>query len=263
MNKLKFSLLSAVLLLASLTMGCWPFGGGDDPPQSGFSARGEMYVQSNVPGGLLFVTLTNVQGFWQFDNGSAVGNVKNFSSCCGTRHVDDGRVPARWIINAGPPGCGQLTNPNMDVNAGQTKVAACLTPGFVFAFAASPGWIDLQAPPSTMSMTGSGVTTAYGMPRLEYMNPYTGNLIAAATATSVSGDGTWLQANTPDLSEIYSGDYTVFVSNVQADGSLVYIGAATITAYGRDYQLFDPPPPPGECGCPPGGGDCLVCPPES
>jgi len=261
MNKLKFSLLSAVLLLASLTMACWPFGGGDPPPQSGFSARGEMYVQSNVPGGLLFVTLTNVQGAWQFDNGSALGNVRNFSSCCGTRPVTDGRVPARWIITAGTFGCGQLTNPNMDVSAGQTKVAQCLTPGFVFTFAASPVSIDLQAPPSTMSMTGSGVDTSYGMPRLEYMDPYTGNLIAATTATSVSGDGTWLQANTPDLSQIYSGDYTVFVSNVQADGSLVYIGAATLTAYGRDY-VFDPPPPPGECGCPP-DGPCMVCGPES
>ena len=258
MNKHKLFLLSAVVLLASLMMGC----DDDDEPQTGFSARGEMYVQAAVPGGLLFVTLTNVQGFWQFDNGSAMGNTKNFSSCCGTFHVADGRVPARWRIFAGPPGCGQLTNPNMDVSANQTKVAQCLTFGFIFPFAASPDSIDLQSQPSTMSMTGSGLTTTYGMPRLAYMDPYTGNLIAATTATSVSGDGTWLQANVPDLSALYSGSYTVFVSNVLADGSLEYVGAASVTAYGRDYEFYPPPPPPGECGCPP-DGPCMECPPEN
>ena len=38
--------------------------------------------------------------------------------------VPDGRVPARWQIFAGLPGecIGQITNPNMDVSSGQTKV---------------------------------------------------------------------------------------------------------------------------------------------
>jgi hypothetical protein len=262
MNKQKIFLLSAVLLFASLTSGCWlwPFGGGTPAPQSGFKVRGEMWVQA-FGGGYSFVSSTSVRGNWQFDNGSALGNTTTFSSCCGTIPVADGRVPARWQIFAGPPGCGQLTNPNMDVSAGQTKVAQCLTFGILFPFAMSPGSINLQAPPATMDMTGSGLTTTYGLPRIEYMDQYTGDMIAVTTATSVTGDGNGLQATTPNLSFVYSGTFSVFVSNAQADGSFEYVGATTVDAYGRDF-VFEEPPPPGGCGCPP-DGPCMVCQPEN
>ena len=256
MKNYKLFLLSVVLLGASLTSGCWLWGGGGGP-QSGFSARGEMYVQA-FGGGFFFVGPTNVRGNWQFNNGTAQGNTTTFNACCGTVPVADGRVPARWQIFAGPPGCGQLTNPNMDVTAGATKTAQCLTFGIIFPFATSPGSVDLQAPPAAMEMTGSGLTTTYGMPRVEYMDQYTGDLIGVATATSVSGDGTWLQAPTPNLSDVYSGTFSAFVSNVKADGTFEYVGASTVNAYGRDY-VFEPPPPPPDCGCPPNGGPCLVC----
>jgi hypothetical protein len=261
MNKYKFILLSAVLMGASLTTGCWlwPFGGGT--PDPGFKARGEVWIQV-VGQGTVFFMNTNVNGNWQFDNGSATGSTTTFSSCCGTFNIPTGRVPARWQIFAGVIGAcvGQITNPNMDVNQGDTKVARCLASGIIFPFSTSPGSIDLQAPPSTVSMTGSGISTTYGMPRVEYTDQYTGALIATTTASSVSGDGTWLQATTPDLSAVYSGTFNMFVSNATA-GGFEYVGSATVDAYGRDY-VFDPPPPPGECGCPP-TGPCMVCEPQS
>jgi hypothetical protein len=259
MNKHKLLLLSVALLCASLTTACWPFGGGGGQPQSGFSARGEKYVQI-AGGGFFFVSLTGARGTWQFDNGNAVGNTTSFSSCCGTVPVNGGRVPARWLIFAGAPGecVGQITNPNMDVSANQTKVAQCLTFGAIFPFAMAPGAINLQTPPATFSMTGSGITTTYGMPRIEYIDQFTGNLIGATTATSVSGDGSSLQAMTPDLSAVYSGTYNMLVSNIKSDGSLDYIGSSTVDTYGRD-GTYEDPPPPGDCGCPPDGGPCMVC----
>ncbi len=266
MYKYKIFSLSAVLLLAVFTSGCciWPFcSGGGSQPQTGFTVNGKAYVQI-IGGGFFFNNLTTVRGTWQFDNGTAQGNTTSFTECCGPRHIPNGRVPARWQVFAGVPGecIGQLTNPNVDIVAGDSLTAQCLIPGIIFPFAMAPGTVDLQAPPATMQMSGSNLDTSYGMPRIEYRDPYTGALVAVTTATQVGGKGTSLTMTTPDLSTVYSGTYNVFVSNVLADGSYEQVGGATVDTYGRDY-VYDPPPPPGECGCPPDGGYCLPCGPIS
>jgi hypothetical protein len=265
MYKYKVFSLGAVLLLAVFTSGCciWPFcSGGGSQSQTGFRASGEAYVQL-VGGGFFFNNLTTVRGNWQFDNGAALGNTRTFQECCGPRSIPDGRVPARWTITAGVPGecIGQLTNPNVDITANDSVTAKCLIPGIIFPFIMSPGSVDLQAPPGSMEMSGSGLETAYGMPRIEYRDPYTGALVAVTTATEVR-KGSSLTMTTPDLSAVYSGTYNVVVSNVLADGSFEIVGGATVDAYGRDYE-YVPPPPPGECGCPPDGGYCLPCGPVS
>jgi len=61
----------------------------------------------------------------------------------------------------------------------------------------------------------------------------------------------------PDLSSVYSGEYTVLVSNIRSDGSLEPVGTSTVECYGRDY-VYDPPPDPGPCDCPP-ALPCLPC----
>lgn len=262
MYKHKLFSLSAVLLLAFATSACciWPFcSGGGSQPQTGFTVTGKAYVQT-IGGGLFFNNLTTVRGNWQFNNGAAQGNTTTFTECCGPRHVPDGRVPARWVITAGVPGecIGQITNPNMDVNANDSITAACLIPGILFIFSMAPGSVDLMAPPATIQMSGSGLDETYGMPRIEYRDPYTGALVAVTTATEVGPNGTSLTMTAPDLSSVYSGTYNVFVSNVLADGSFQTIGGGTVDTYGRDYQ-YQPPPPPGGCGCPPNGPACLEC----
>lgn len=261
MYKNKLFSLSAMLLLAMLTAGCciWPFcSGGGSQPQTGFRVSGEAYVQI-VGGGFFMNNLTTVRGNWISDNGAAQGNTRTFTECCGPRSIPDGRVPARWNITAGVPGecIGQLTNPNMDIQANDSITAKCLIPGIIFPFSMSPGAVDLQAPPATLQMSGSNLETAYGMPRIEYRDPYTGALVAVTTATEVY-KGSVLTMTTPDLSSVYSGTYNVFVSNVMADGSFETVGGGTVDTYGRDYPI-EPPPPPGECGCPPDGGYCLPC----
>lgn len=265
MYKQKLFSLGAVLMLAVVTSGCciWPFcSGGGSQSQTGFKVQGHAMVQV-VGGGVFMNNLTTVRGNWISDNGSALGNTRTFTECCGPRPVPDGRVPARWQITAGVPGecIGQLTNPNVDVQANDSITAQCLIPGIIFPFTMAPGAVDLMAPPATIEMSGSGLVTTYGMPRIEYRDPYSGALVAVTTATQVR-KGASLTMTTPDLSSVYSGTYNVFVSNVMADGSFETVGGGTVDTYGRDY-VFEPPPPPGECGCPPEGGYCLPCGPTA
>lgn len=261
MTKLKTILLSAVLLCAGLSAAC----GGDSSssgPLPGFYVQGLKYVQV-VGGGFALVGPANVQGVWQFDNGSATGSTKSFGPllCAGPCPISDGRVPARWTVIAGPFGecIGQLTNPNFDVNHSDTVTAQCLVPGIIFPFSMAPGSVDLQAPPATFDMTGSNLDTTYGAPHLDYIDSYTGDVIGSVDATAVSADGSWLQAPMPDLSQVYSGTYTIFISNRQSDGSLSYVGSSTVDTYGRDGVYGDPPPdqcqPTGDSG---GGGGIMM-----
>ena len=126
MYKQKLFSLTAMLVLAVLTSGCciWPFCSGGSQPQTGFRVSGEAHVQV-VGGGFFMNNLTTVRGNWISDNGAAQGNTRTFTECCGPRSVPDGRVPARWNITAGVPGecIGQLTNPNMDVEANDSIIA--------------------------------------------------------------------------------------------------------------------------------------------
>lgn len=109
----------------------------------------------------------------------------------------------------------------------------------------SPSSVDLTAPPSAFTITGQDMSGEYGMPKVEYFDNY-GILIGSVTATAVASDGTWVQANTPDLSSVYSGTYQIRVTNMRSDGYyLDLVGSGTVNAWGRDE-----PPDDGD------GGEC-------
>jgi hypothetical protein len=258
MKNIKLVLFSMVFVCCALFASC---SGGGSQVNSGFRVFGEKYVQ--VFGGqFMFVAATSIQGTRLFDYSGATGNVTTFGSllCLGPCPVEGGRAPARWNIVAGTPvvECiGYLTPNDRDVTLNSLQVSQCVTFGIVFPFNATPNLIDLQAPPVTLQMTGENLSTTYGMPYVEYRDPYTGNLIGATTATSVSLKNSSLQAAAPDLSSVYDGVYNVLISNIRADGSLEPVGTSTIECTGRPY-IFEPPPDPGECGCPP-GLPCMPC----
>lgn len=115
-----------------------------------------------------------------------------------------------------------------------------------FTFFASPEYVDLQAPPATFSISGSGISVAYGMPKVQYWDDF-GQLVGEMTASSVADDGTWLEAPTPYSGQAYSGRWTVYVMNRTWDGGVEHAGSAIVYAYGRDYE--PPPPPPEEDPC--------------
>jgi hypothetical protein len=98
---------------------------------------------------------------------------------------------------------------------------------------ASPTSVYLPTPPASGTVTGQGFDATYGMPTVEYFDS-NGYLMGSVYANSVSG-GTSLEANMPDLSNIYSGTYQVKVTNKRYDGYyLNKVGTATMTGWGRD-----------------------------
>jgi hypothetical protein len=110
---------------------------------------------------------------------------------------------------------------------------------FGLGLTASPASVYLPSPPASGAITGQSFDATYGMPRVEYFDN-NGYFIGSVYATSVSGDGTSLQANSPDLSYVYSGTYQVKVTNNRYDGYyLNLVGSATMTAWGRDRPDSD------------------------
>lgn len=108
--------------------------------------------------------------------------------------------------------------------------------GFNFfrSLAAAPSSINLEAPPVAGDITGQDMSGANGMPRVDYFDS-DGYLIGSVAATSVAANGTSLNAPTPDLSSVYSGNYEIVVTNKRADGEyLDRVGSAPIYAWGRD-----------------------------
>lgn len=141
------------------------------------------------------------------------------------------------------------------------------------ALSASPSSIDLESPPSTATVTGSGFDATYGMPRVEYFDS-SGYLVGSTLASSVSGGGTSLDCSVPDLSSAYSGTYQIRVTNKTYQGYYTArVGTATVTAYGRDRpdsdgdgwyddEDCDPYNPYQYTGCYCGGGQepITICP---
>jgi|GEM_PF-2294444 len=105
--------------------------------------------------------------------------------------------------------------------------------------AASPSSVFLPSPPTSGTITGQGFDATYAMPRVDYFETH-GFLVGSVVATSVSGGGTSLQANLPNLSNVYSGTYQVKVTNSTWEGHyLNIVGAATLTGWGRDRPDSD------------------------
>jgi len=107
------------------------------------------------------------------------------------------------------------------------------------SLSASPSSIDLESPPSTVTITGQSFDTTYGMPRVEYFDS-SGFLVGSVYASSVSGGGTSLVATVPDLSNAYSGTYQIRVTNKTYQGYYSHrVGNATVEAWGRDRPDSD------------------------
>ena len=150
-----------------------------------------------------------------------------------------------------------ITNPNTGLATTHTRVASssgtlsittslsCSNVVVVLAtnsnnaLSASPSSIYLPSPPTTVTVTGQGYDTTYGMPRVEYFDG-SGFMVGSTYATSVSGGGTSLDASVPDLSGAYSGTYTIRVTNKTYQGYYSHtVGTSTVTAWGRDRPDSD------------------------
>ena len=124
-------------------------------------------------------------------------------------------------------------------NTSCSDVVVVLATTSNLTLSASPSSIYLPSPPATATITGQSFDTTYGMPRVEYFDS-SGYLVGSVYATSVSGGGTSLDASVPDLSSAYSGTYAIRVTNKTYQGYYSHtVGAATVTAWGRDRPDSD------------------------
>ncbi|HYP28757.1 MAG TPA: hypothetical protein VE262_18745 [Blastocatellia bacterium] len=107
------------------------------------------------------------------------------------------------------------------------------------ALSVSPASVYLPTPPASGTITGQGFDATYGPPKVEYFDA-NGYLCGSVYATSVSSDGTSLQANLPDLTYVYSGTYQIKVTNMTYEGYYAHIvGSAYMTGWGRDRPDSD------------------------
>lgn len=240
---LKTLIVLPALLIVATIINC---GGHSTPPPTGFNAQGQQWVLA-PDGSFFFLTYGPVQGSWQFDYSGATGNTRFFSMFAqGFGHVNDGRAPARWLIFVPLPCLTYLDPPLRDVTVNSNQLSRCVvSPIFL---AADPASVDLQSPPATVTISGGGFSTDYGMPLVEYYDQYSGELVASSTASSVASDGSSIQVATPSLYGVYTGSYNIVVSNVAADGSPSMVGIATFSACCVDPPPPPPPPDPGDCG---------------
>ena len=136
------------------------------------------------------------------------------------------------------------------------------------SLSAAPCTVDLNALPSSVTITGQAIDGTYGMPLVEYFDS-NGYLVGSTSATAVASDGSWLTAPPSNLWSVYSGIYQVRVTNRRSDGwYLNIVGTATMNCYGRDradsdldgyYDDEDCYPYDSSrwsCGDPGGGGGC-------
>jgi len=133
---------------------------------------------------------------------------------------------------------GTITAYLYGANCNSAVVVAIINSGYTLT--ANPSSIDLNNPPTTVTITGQGFDATYGMPRVEYFDSSSGFLLGSVFATSVSGGGTSLVANVPNLSGAYSGTYQIRVTNKTYLGYYNHIvGFASVTAFGRDRPDTD------------------------
>jgi len=241
MKKIDMKRIAALVIIASLGTLTMAFscGGGSDPNR-GFDIV--VFVNSN---GVDTLQSAHVVGDFLSPNGTTTGTVEHFDRDVANNTITGARVPGRWRFQVTFNTCTLIPNTQVeekDINRGQRVELRCFS-NISGNFTASPNTVNAFSPPAVGTIYGQGISSTYGMPKIEYFDD-SGVLVASKRADTVASDGTWLQGSVPDLTSAYSGSYTILVKNIRPDGSKYIIGATTVRVFANS------PPPPD----PPGGG---------
>jgi hypothetical protein len=191
-------------------------------------------------------------GFWDWLRSLFSGGGCDVSYCCtyGPQYTPfvaiypDENWPfqlSRRKGSIGPNGVGTFskTSPRGTTYPYCSSILVIHGNNFGFGLTASPSTADLNALPSSFTISGQGMDGTYGMPMVEYFDS-DGYLLGSTLATAVAGDGSWLTTPTPDLSSAYSGTFQIKVTNLRSDGEyLDIVGSATMSCWGRDRPDSD------------------------
>lgn len=166
--------------------------------------------------------------------------------------VPNGRAPATWNflwVAGSVSGCSGV---NLDANVildgielfTCTEINDAPEAGHVITspFQFEPNPLDTSSLPATVTITGQGFSTQYGLPLVQYFD-LSGTLVAQMNAETVSSDGTSIAAPPPALSGVVSGTYVGFISNANASGGWDLVGTVSLTV----AAPAPPPPPPPPC----------------
>jgi hypothetical protein len=197
----------------------------------------------NGVSGLAPYTTTNWT--WQSDNAGAAGDPSPFTSTTNAQSLDsrtDGRINAKWTVMWGLSlsysaclnisGTITINSPGeiIDVTCFEASVGVEYDP-----FTFSPNPMNTAAPPTSVTIQGSGFDPTYGMPVVQYFD-MNGNLDAQQAAASVSSDGTTLTFATPNFTELSSGTYAGVISNIASNGSYQYVGTTAVDVPAPFYR---------------------------
>ncbi|MGH9962535.1 MAG: hypothetical protein ACREBC_36380, partial [Pyrinomonadaceae bacterium] len=129
---------------------------------------------------------------------------------------------------------------NVFTSPGQVAGAICKIDLRRLFLQVSPNQIDLFAPPSSLDITGEGMSGTYGMPVIQIVDAGSAEVLAATNATAMNGEGTWIGVPADFLWGVYSGYYGLLVYNRTSNGSLEVIGATDIQIYNNDPPACNP-----------------------
>ncbi len=250
-----------LLIVGIALLGC------DEPTLPPATSGGGFIFQTGISeNGLppFLVGGVTISGSWVKDLTGAQGNPASWTettNALSLAAVPNGRSPATWNFSwlaGGESGCAGHTT-NGDVDSDHILTIQCIiiqvntvtvqtVPG---SFNFSPNPLDTTNPPGAVTISGQGFNAQYGMPLVQYFD-LNGNLVAQSNAQSIASDGSWIQAPTPDLSQIAAGTYAGFIKNANSSGGWDVVGAAVVTVVTPTPP--PPPPDPGPCSSSP----CLV-----
>jgi len=230
--------LLPILVLGYFASGCWfDFGfSGFKIKTTVITAPSPTQRSVEVPDPFVLVSGQWLGDIYSSATGSQFALNPTYTDGEGKLHVSNGRIMALWTFHREGGHCGSLDFVRQVLD-NQTHILQCDLRGA--RFTASPDSFDLNYPPASMTLIGADLNTQYGMPTVEYYDEY-GTFIGQTTAAAVAGDGSWLQCAMPNLAGVYTGVYTMVITNASADGSRNVVGTAVVWAYGNDL----PPPPP-------------------
>jgi hypothetical protein len=221
--------------------------GSNYPPPPPGTPGGGFYVETQINGD--FQSTVYFSAFWQSDLSGAQGSVFSFSSppptdLVGNLYITNGRAPASWTFNEQSGACSGLSV-TAPVSLGNVTTLECIATGDLGSgeYTISPSTVDSSSPPATVSITGSGFSTTYGMPQVAYYYN-DGTYVGEVTATTANP--TTISAAPPSgLSSDPSGIYVGEIQNATAGGGWQTVGVVAL-------NLVTPTPP--QVGSGGGGG---------
>jgi hypothetical protein len=212
---------------------------------------------------ITYAPYTTITGGWVSDGAGALGDPSTFvvsTDSTALAEVVNGRVPASWKVvwsaSLSFPECDGYTTIAMPTAQGRVDEINCYVTTVSSStsnFVLTPNPVNLAAPGSTSHIQGSGFTSNYGMPLVQYFS-LAGALVSQARATYVAPNGTSISAPMPSLAGLPVGAYAGIISNVGSNGQLVYVGsvsASVVSTYVPPCQTLRSPD--GLNPCPPGG----------